>query len=164
MFKKIGISIVLFFILFFIATPTFAVSVLVSQLIEEINYYNGTVVMIEGQAIGNKMGRRGKIWVNVLDSSGTAIGVLLSERFAEKIKFLGDYRHHGDMVRIKGSFFRADPSTGGEICIKDVSLCEIITKGIKVEHFTPPWKKRLAWASFFLMVVLFSVWRRKRFT
>ncbi len=99
----------------------------IMDLIEGSIRYDKTEIVIEGEVIGDIMIRGDIGWINIVDNAGS-IGVWGSSGTIKKIGQTGRYRQKGDMVRIKGVFYRADPNQGGELDIYAESI-EIIEPG-----------------------------------
>lgn len=118
-------------LLIFFATPLFAATV--SDLIERIPEYNGKTVVFRGEAIGDKMPRKGGVWVNVSDGPNSSIGVWCSPKDAQMIHTLGDYNHKGDVVEIVCVFHRACPEHVGEIDLHATTY-RVVKQGSPVEH------------------------------
>ncbi len=92
-----------------------------NDLIENAKTLDGQKLTIEGEAIGERMIRGDYSWVNINDGSN-AIGVWLSNKEAEKIKYYGNYKNIGDTVRVTGVFYRACKEHGGEADFHATSL------------------------------------------
>lgn len=115
-----------------VTTASAADSFTVNELIENTYKYDGRMVVLEGEAIGEVLERGEYSWINVSDGSN-AIGFWLETTEAGKIAFFGDYKHIGDTVRITGTFSRNCPEHGGDVDIHCKTL-EIVKKGIVVEE------------------------------
>ncbi|MDI7253376.1 MAG: hypothetical protein QME89_12595, partial [Actinomycetota bacterium] len=123
--------------------------VTVQELVERAEEYDGQEVVIEGEAVGDVMIRGEEAWITVNDDpysrrsleeggefaglSNCGIGVVLPRKEAEKVKVLGSYKHHGDRVRVRGIFHRADPSHGGDTVIEGRFL-EVVEPGYPIKH------------------------------
>ena len=99
----------------------------INKLVNNMNAFDGKVVTIEGEPIGEAMNRGTYSWINVNDGTN-ALGIWLASPDAERIKTFGDYKHTGDIVRISGVFLKNSPEHGGDVEI-DCSSLEIIKKG-----------------------------------
>ncbi len=107
----------------------------INKLVSNMNVFDGQVVTIEGETIGETMNRGTPSWINVSDGTN-ALGIWLPSSEAERITSFGDYKHKGDTVRISGIFSKNSPEHGGDVEI-DCSSLEIIKKGHTVdEKFT----------------------------
>ena len=107
----------------------------INKLVSNMNAFDGQVVTIEGETIGEAMNRGNHSWINVSDGTN-ALGIWLTSSEAERITSFGDYKHKGDTVRISGIFSKNSPEHGGDVEI-DCSSFEIIKKGHTVdEEFT----------------------------
>ena len=90
-----------------------------------------------GEAIGEAMRRGTMAWIHLNDDAyglaeaGAAaplagfnggIGVWLDADDASVISVFGDYKHHGDLVEVTGTFNAACPLHGGDMDIHATSL------------------------------------------
>ncbi len=123
--------------------------VTVQELVEKAQEYDGREVVVEGEVVGDVMMRGEEAWITVNDDpysrrsleeggefaglSNYGIGVVLPRAEAEKVKVLGGYKHHGDRVRVRGIFHRADREHGGDTDIEGVSL-EVVKPGYPIPH------------------------------
>lgn len=99
----------------------------INDLIEGAKQYDNEEIKIKGEAVGEIMKRGKYSWVNINDGSNV-IGVWLNNDLASKISVLGDYKHKGDMIEVKGAFSRDCSEHGGDIDIHASSIT-IIEKG-----------------------------------
>ena len=104
----------------------------INKLVNNMNAFDGKVVTIEGEPIGEAMNRGTYSWINVNDGTN-ALGIWLPSSQAERITTFGDYKHKGDTVRISGIFLKNSPEHGGDVEI-DCSSLEIIKKGHTVDE------------------------------
>lgn len=149
--------ITLIFIL--LGSPAYAL-VSSTSLIENANKYSGKEVVYQGEAIGDVM-KRGKYgWVNLHDGSN-AIGVWAPVDMLNKIEFVGDYNHIGDMVLVEGIYSQACTEHGGDIDIHAKSLT-IIKTGRKVSHPINKTKASIAGVLFLLAVIVFMINRYQK--
>jgi hypothetical protein len=105
----------------------------VETLISSGAAYDGREVTIRGEVIGDIMERGGGYWLNVLSPEGTAIGVRAVRDQIESIACLGDYSHSGDMVEVKGIYYRYAQRLGGETCVVADEV-KITRPGTEVSH------------------------------
>lgn len=112
----------------------FGADISVKELIENAERFDGDVVTVKGEAIGDIMQRKDKQLVNILDN-GTAIGVWSSKdmNFKEEIGFVGSYKAKGDLVQVAGVFNRACGMHGGDIDIHANEI-KIIKKGERLRY------------------------------
>jgi len=121
----------LLFILLFSTMLYSSEKVKIKELFEKSEKYNGKPVMIEGEAIGDIMGRKEEKWVNIKDENEDfAIGVIMNEEEAKKIENLGGYKVKGDIVKIEGIYNVICTKHAGERDIHAVKV-EIVKKGEK---------------------------------
>ena len=125
-----------------------AVEVNSASLVENASAWNGHVVTFTGEAIGEAMVRGKMAWIHLNDDAymwknieeGAQLGgynsghaVWISADLAIKIRFFGDFKHEGDVVKIVGTFNAACPQHGGDMDIH-ASTLEIVRVGHPVHH------------------------------
>ncbi|MFH1413656.1 MAG: DNA-binding protein [Candidatus Omnitrophota bacterium] len=121
-YRKIKKACLLFiFICFVFPLFCFAQSVSSSELINNAKEYDGSVVVYEGEVIGDIMRRGDFVWLNVNDGR-SALGVWADRGLVKDIEFTGDYKSKGDWIEISGIFNRACPGHGGELDIHAQSI------------------------------------------
>jgi hypothetical protein len=106
-------------------------------LVEDATDWDGRLVEFTGEAIGEAMRRGTMAWIHLnddayglADSGANAqlagfnggIGVWLDADDASIISMFGDYKHHGDLVDVTGTFNAACPLHGGDMDIHATSL------------------------------------------
>lgn len=101
-----------------------------AQLIECPDVFDGARVRYRGEVVRAVLQRRDRAVVQVNDDryglelgplpehrtavgGNSGIAVVLSQRDADDITYVGDYRHRGDVLEIVGTFRVADPFDGG---------------------------------------------------
>ncbi|PKM94222.1 MAG: DNA-binding protein [Firmicutes bacterium HGW-Firmicutes-1] len=104
----------------------------INELIENTRELDEKEVTIQGEAIGEALERGDYAWVNINDGTN-AIGIWLTIEDANLIKTYGDYKHKGDIIKIKGIFSRACIEHGGDIDVHNISL-EIIEEGYEMKE------------------------------
>ncbi len=104
----------------------------INQLIENSKDFDDTEVSVQGEAIGEVLERGAYGWVNIYDGTNT-IGIWLKKEDTEKINFLGDYKHKGDIVKVIGTFSRDCLEHGGDVDIHSVSF-DIVESGYIVKE------------------------------
>jgi hypothetical protein len=114
-----------------------------SELIDESNDYDGSIIKFSGEAIGNILYRGSYAWVNVSDANNSAIGIWMSANTARKISVLGHYGMHGDTLLVTGTFNRACPDHGGD---PDIHAKTVIISypGYKADISIPSYLPRFA--------------------
>ena len=141
------------------AAPAGAVTFTSRELIENAKLLDGRTVTYRGEAVTAIMDRGDHSWVNVYDGSN-AIGVWCEKTLLKKVRFLGDYKNTGDMVRVEGIFNRACAEHGGELDIHAVSVT-VLEKGYPVEELVDTRKLNLAIILFLLTLVMVFIFRKK---
>ncbi|MDF2615094.1 MAG: hypothetical protein K0S71_2880 [Clostridia bacterium] len=132
MWKVIWKAAIVILLFLGITLPCLAQEYTVAALIEESKKWDGQAITLEGEVIGDIMFRKNMAWFNISDETG-AIGVWIDTSEAKKINLTGNYRHHGDNVKISGIFHRALKEQGGEMAIAGESI-EIYTSGKEIIH------------------------------
>lgn len=107
----------------------------VGALVENPSLFDGKIVEIEGELVGDIIESKDGFWVNVLDSK-SVIGVWCLPGEKEKIKFLGRYGIKGDYVRVKGVFHKECVQHTGDRDIHAGSI-DILKQGHKVSEEIP---------------------------
>lgn len=125
--------------LFFLALPASAAesarddgTVSSYELIEHEDDYNGKQVVYRGEAIGDILRRDNSAWITVnddeyadkpkrkydeLQGTNSGIGVYGPVDDLNEIRFLGSYDTQGDLVEVRGTFYKASAEHGGDTCI-----------------------------------------------
>lgn len=114
-----------------------------TELIEKSGSYDGREVVFRGEAVGDILHRGERSWVTVNDDhysrkplrlyedlkgGNSGIGIYGATRELDKIRFLGSYTARGDIVEVRGTFYRASAEHGGDTCIVASSL-EVLREG-----------------------------------
>lgn len=105
----------------------------VSDLLQRSREMDGTEIRLIGEAVGDLMVRGDHAWVNILDASGTAIGVYLPKDEALKVRNLGRYFQKGDVIDLTGTFHDSCAVHDGEPDIHADSLA-VVVQGHPVYH------------------------------
>jgi hypothetical protein len=98
-------------------------------------------------------------WVNV-SNGDNAMSVWCKAPMLDQVKFLGDYKHNGDILQIDGVFNRACPAHGGEPDIH-ASKVKIIKEGCLLKESISLRKTSLA-ILLFLLILAVTIAFRKR--
>lgn len=136
----------------------------IKNLFVQSNKFDGKIVEAEGEVIGEALKDKDKVWINI-SCAGSAIGVFLSdENLLKEIKYWGSYRQKGDIVKIRGRFYKNCPFH---------QKIDIHAQGVKVskrgfprKEFVSSFKIKLAIVFFIICLTLTSIyfiklWRRK---
>lgn len=119
---------------------------------------DGSVVIVEGEAIGEHLrARGGGRWVNIL-GEGVGLGIWVTDEMAEGIEYFGDHRHDGDIVRVVGIVNVACDQHAGEFDVHAESFSTIAVGGPR-EMEIQPIKGIVGGAG---IVVAFFLWRLYR--
>jgi hypothetical protein len=154
-------------------TPT-GIGVSSTTLIENATDWSGRIISFKGEAIGEQMVRGGMAWIHINDdvymeksieagagsngyNSGQAIW--LSSDLARRIRFFGDYKNQGDLVKITGIFNAACAEHGGDMDIHATDLT-VVAHGHSVTHEIKLFRAVLA--ASLLLSSGFLLWIRRR--
>ena len=142
-----------------------------TDLVENSGTWDGTIVSFTGEAIGEAMRRGAMAWIHLNDDAyglaeaGTeatlagfngGIGVWVAADMAAGISLFGDYKHHGDLVEVTGTFNAACPLHGGDMDIHAMSL-RIVSPGYVTVRSINPARMIAAGILAGLTLVLFLV-------
>jgi len=120
------------------AEPT-GVPLTPAQIVESALDLDGTVVTVQGEAIGEDLrADRDHRWVNVL-GEGTAVGVFMTNEQAGLIGMYGDHKNDGDVIEVKGVFNRVCSEHAGEFDIHAEQVT-VVSAGARRETSPQPWK------------------------
>jgi len=127
----------------------------INNLVENAKELDGRVVIVQGEAIGERMDRGDYSWVNINDGTN-AIGIWLDKSEAIKILNYGNYKYKGDTVKITGIFNRACREHGGEADLHTGSI-KILEEGHPVKEHISSTKKITAviLSSFALLFLIY---------
>ena len=123
------------------------------ELIEKANSIDGKRVIYIGEAVTAIMDRGEHSWVNLNDGDN-AIGIWCKTEALKSVKFLGDYKNKGDILKVEGLFHRACPVHGGELDIH-ADIVNVASVGNAVYERLS--SKRVKAAVVFFAVVLIAV-------
>lgn len=112
--------------------------------------FDRLTVSFTGEVIGELINRRGGVWVQVNDDPyaltygplvghsahvgfNSGVAVWLPDGTHEFIETLGRPATRGDVIRIVGTFYRADPQNGGSLTIRAASS-ELVAPGFVIDE------------------------------
>ncbi|MHB8895477.1 MAG: hypothetical protein ACYC99_09925 [Candidatus Geothermincolia bacterium] len=137
-------------------------TVTTTQLIENMQKYDGKIVAVQGEAIGDLMIRGHFAWITVNDDkyskksiqeggelvgmSNSGIGVWVPAEEGRRIEVYGGYKYKGSVVKVVGVFHRACTQHGGDTDIH-ADAVEVIRKGY-------PFARAFKWAELLTVIVL----------
>jgi hypothetical protein len=123
------------------------------DLIENAKLLDGKLLTYRGEVITAIMERGDYLWVNVYDGYN-AIGVWCESSLLKDVRFLGDYKHKGDLIEVEGVFSRACSVHGGELDIHGIKI-NIVERGfLKEERIS---KRRIGLSIVFFLLTLLAV-------
>jgi len=108
-------------------------AVSIRDLFEESQKYDGQMVVITGEVVGDIMRDGENFWVNV-GNNGFFIGVVLNAELRNRIGHTGRYNMKGDIIEISGVYHLHCPQHMGERDIHAEQI-EILTVGEQQEEF-----------------------------
>jgi len=148
-------------------------TVKVAQLVDNMRKYDGRVVTIQGEAIGDVMVRGTYAWITVDDDryskksieeggelvgmSNSGIGIWVLEHDTREITIYGGYKNKGAIVRVTGVFNRACHEHGGDTDIHATSV-EVLKPGHPFSH-PFPYDKLLVVVLLTCAIALLWYWR-----
>jgi hypothetical protein len=156
-------------------TPA-GIEVTSTTLVENATGWNRRIISFKGEAIGERMARGGMAWIHLNDdaymeksseagaggggyNSGQAIW--LASDLAHRIRFFGDYKNQGDLVKITGIFNAACAEHGGDMDIHATELT-VVALGYSVAHEIKMPRAVLAASLMLSSILLFWIRRRVR--
>lgn len=131
----------------------------INDLIEKSASLNNTEITVQGEVIGEALERGEYAWININDTTN-AIGIWVKQSDVDRIKFYGDYKHKGDIVKVTGVFYKSCPEHGGDVDIHSTNI-EIIKTGYEVTEEISHTKVIVTSVLFIAMLILFMIFRRK---
>lgn len=133
----------------------------VADVIARAEDLNGSIVTIEGEAVGESLHAEvGHEWVNILDDD-TAVGVVMSAQDAALVKTYGEWDTRGDRIRVTGLFSAACPDHGGDLDIHAARI-SVITPGGPIDRPINGWKAIIAAGGAGVAALLYALYGRSR--
>lgn len=141
-------------ILVLVASPVAAqVAVRAADLLEAPQDYDGMVVVVEGELVGDYGYRSdGTVWTQLNDDpyarapiaaggppagGNVGVGVRIPRALVDELDPPGGYRRRGPLVRVEGIWRYHDPATGGNTYLDVLSLT-VVEPGLELEE-GPDW-------------------------
>jgi len=125
------------------------------ELFEKSKLLNNKKVIVIGECIGDIIKYKDDIWVNIKTQDGYFIGVVLNEKEAEKIKYLGRYRVKGDIIKVVGIFHANCPVHFGEMDIHSNEI-NVLQRGEICEEKIQ--KKKVFFSLILSFTILFFIY------
>ncbi len=146
--KKILLTIFVLSSCFWVNSFVYSKNLDVKTLLEKADTFDGTIVEIEGEVIGEILKAPDGYWVNV-SSFSYPIGVFSQHKEVfEEISHWGGYGQAGDIVKIEGVFNReCSEHQVGDIHLKKI---EIIEEGYGKDISAPQEKIKMAVIAFII--------------
>lgn len=153
-------------ILIFLISISFTVTCVASDNITKINdlieksaSLNNTEITVQGEVIGEALERGKYAWININDTTN-AIGIWVKQSDVDMIKFYGDYKHRGDIVKVTGVFYKSCPEHGGDVDIHSTHI-EVIETGHEVTEEISHTKVLVTAVLFITMLIFYKLFRHK---
>lgn len=127
-----GLIILLLVIGLFFGVSKAQDTVALNELVENGKSFDGKKVVVQGEALGEAMERGKYAWVNISDQTNI-MGIWMKLDDTKKIRFFGDYKHKGDIIKVSGAFNRACREHGGDMDIHSTTV-EIVEQGHQVQE------------------------------
>ena len=158
--KAILILAVLFTVTFAVPCAASDNITTINDLIENSVALDNKEVTIQGEAIGEALERGEYAWININDTTN-AIGVWVKTSDIAQIKYYGDYKNKGDVVKVTGIYHRACSEHGGDIDVHCESI-EVVESGYAVQRQLSPHKIIVALTMALLAAVIVLVFIKSR--
>lgn len=130
-----------------------------NELIEKSKELNGRKLNYKGELVTAILDRGEYSWINLNDGSN-AIGVWCKSSSLDGVKFAGDYKNHGDIIEVNGTFNRACSIHNGELDIH-ADTVRIVKEGHSFTR-TIDLKKINFTIALFAFIILIVIIFRKR--
>ncbi len=152
-FTVIGIATV-----FFKLPSSFAQSPLsLKEILKHPQLFDSKTVVVEGEVIGEILkDKGGGVWINILDG-GYNLGVYVGDKgLLKNIKYFGAYRIQGDIIRVKGVFYKDCPIHAG----RDIHLLsvEVIKRGRSLKEAPSQFKKSISFVLAIMCLTLVIIY------
>ena len=82
-------------------------SLKIEEILKNPSFFDGKVVKIEAEAIGEPLKGKEGVWINVKGKA--TIGVFFKDSSWKMIKHFGSYKEKGDILEIEGIFHKNCP-------------------------------------------------------
>lgn len=129
-----------------------------AQVVEIDRALDGSVIELQGEAIGESLrAHGGGRWINLL-GDGTAIGVWMTEERASTVRLFGDHLTNGDVVRVTGVVNISCEQHGGEFDVHASSV-DVLERGGPRDNPVQPWKGVVGLGG---LLLAFGLWRAHR--
>ncbi len=101
--------VIIFLVIASIAPCVWAEIIPLEEILKNSQKYDKKMVEFRGEVVGDILKGKDGFWINVVDS-GVGIGVFAKNlTLFKKINHFGSYKEKGDVVEIKGIFFKTCP-------------------------------------------------------
>ncbi|WML37899.1 hypothetical protein [Clostridium sp. OS1-26] len=131
----------------------------INDLIEKSKEFNGKVVTIKAESIGEPLIRGNFSWINVNDGTN-AIGIYMKNEDVQKIYKYGNYKEKGDIIEVTGIYKRNCEQHGGDVDIHADSV-KILERGYIKEQPINKERRDIAFILMISTISLVSIFYRK---
>ncbi|MDF1541877.1 MAG: hypothetical protein P1P71_02050 [Anaerosomatales bacterium] len=132
-----------------------------ADVIEIDRALDGSVIVTQGEAIGERLrAHGGGSWVNIL-YDGSAFGIWVPDELSEVVEVFGGYQMTGDTIRVTGVVNVACDTHGGEFDVHAASL-DVIQPGGPRDNPVRPWKGAVGAAGLLVALILWQAHRQRR--
>lgn len=149
-----------------------------SELIENSAKFDGQVIIFRGEVVGDILRRGEYAWITVNDDAysrhpvreggklvggNQGFGIWVPVAETEKIRYIGGYKHRGDIVEIVGIFNQSCPQHGGDMDIHALEL-SVVQPGRSYQEIPNLRRALVALLLMALSLIMFwlSRWRKRR--
>lgn len=156
---------IFFFSIFFLSAisyelrPCYAETISSKELIENAKSLDGKTVAYRGEAVTAILNRGEYSWMNLHDGDN-AICVWAAKSDSNIVRFIGDYRHKGDILDVDGTFNRACPLHGGELDIHADSV-KIVKPGHLISEKMNRKKIGVSATLFLIILSIIAIFRKR---
>ncbi len=153
---KIFKVIIFFLTLFVLDIPAYAESVSLGNLINQPDKYDQKTITFEAEVIGEPLSTQSGNWFNVTCGS-YHIGIFFKDKdLINQLKYWGSYRQRGDIVQVKGVFYKNCPAHS-QSGVHLISL-ELVKRGMDVSYPISSGKIKFAFLSFVICLTMAAVY------
>lgn len=148
------------------------------ELIEEADQFNEQQVVYRGEIIGEVLDRGDHAWITVNDGhysrrplrryqelkgGNEGMGIYCDLDQLESVTFLGSYTSVGDLLEIRGTFYKANPDHGGDLCIV-ADQVSLLREGhhVRIHRLRNELLVALVMAALLAVLVYLLYWKRQQ--
>ena len=137
----------------FIAPLGWGQTVSMLELLNSPDLFDGKIIEVEGEAIGEPLLGSDGVWVNILNE-GVNLGIFVfNPQEVKGITYWGSFRAQGDIIRAKGTFYK-ECSVHQGVDLHAYSI-EIVEKGSLRKESIP--HEKVKWTIIAAIICLMTV-------